>query len=167
MKMVLKEKRIRSFDTDYPIIKKIEEEFNKISFAKNFNLAEEGIKKSEILPLSLSVIEQTGIDNKKSCVNNTVNQLKKLEEKIIHNILIEHNSSHKKNTKERIQGISSKLSFIETGKADLDSGKVTQKIAKEFAESEFEKYRIIQDRLFESDFDRATEKLLKQRDKTG
>ena len=26
--------------------------------------------------------------------------------------------------------------------------------AKEFAESEFEKYRIIQDRLFQSDFDR-------------
>ena len=33
-------------------------------------------------------------------------------------------------------------------------GKVSQEIAKAFAESEFEKYRIIQDRLFESDFDR-------------
>ncbi|MCC2624374.1 MAG: hypothetical protein K0R14_247 [Burkholderiales bacterium] len=33
-------------------------------------------------------------------------------------------------------------------------GKVTSAIAKAFAESEFEKYRIIQDRLFESDFDR-------------
>lgn len=33
-------------------------------------------------------------------------------------------------------------------------GKVTTVIAKAFAESEFEKYRIIQDRLFESDFDR-------------
>lgn len=37
-----------------------------------------------------------------------------------------------------------------------DAGKVTAAIAKEFAESEFEKYRIIQDRLFESDFDRLT-----------
>ena len=35
-----------------------------------------------------------------------------------------------------------------------DSGKVTAEYAKEFAESEFEKYRIIQDRLFQSDFDR-------------
>ncbi len=35
-----------------------------------------------------------------------------------------------------------------------DSGKVSAEFAKEFAESEFEKYRIIQDRLFQSDFDR-------------
>ena len=35
-----------------------------------------------------------------------------------------------------------------------DKGKVTAAIAKEFAESEFEKYRIIQDALYQSDFDR-------------
>lgn len=40
-------------------------------------------------------------------------------------------------------------------------GKVTQEIAKAFAESEFEKYRIVQDRLFESDFDRHMKKWLK------
>ena len=39
-----------------------------------------------------------------------------------------------------------------------DAGKVTAEIARAHAESEFEKYRIAQDRLFESDFDR----LLKQ-----
>lgn len=39
-----------------------------------------------------------------------------------------------------------------------DAGKVSAEIAKAHAESEFEKYRIVQDRLFESDFDR----LLKQ-----
>jgi len=39
-------------------------------------------------------------------------------------------------------------------------GKVTQEIAKAFAESEYEKYRIVQDRLFESDFDRHIKKLL-------
>jgi len=33
-----------------------------------------------------------------------------------------------------------------------DSGKISAQFAKEFAESEFEKYRIIQDHLFESDF---------------
>ena len=38
-------------------------------------------------------------------------------------------------------------------------GKVTQEIAKAFAESEFEKYRIVQDRLFESDFDKMIKKL--------
>ena len=35
-----------------------------------------------------------------------------------------------------------------------DKGKVTAAIAKEFAESEFEKYRVIQDSLYESDFDK-------------
>ena len=35
-----------------------------------------------------------------------------------------------------------------------DSGKVSSELAKAHAESEFEKYRIIQDRLYESDFDR-------------
>ncbi|MCG2738089.1 MAG: hypothetical protein L6282_17050 [Candidatus Methanoperedenaceae archaeon] len=41
-------------------------------------------------------------------------------------------------------------------------GKVTAEIAKAFAESEFEKYRIKQDRLYESDFDRQIKKLLEQ-----
>ena len=46
--------------------------------------------------------------------------------------------------------------FIEATDRDVlqDAGKVTAEIAKAHAESEFEKYRIIQDRLFESDFDR-------------
>lgn len=35
-----------------------------------------------------------------------------------------------------------------------DKGRVSAEIAKSFAESEFEKYRVIQDKLFESDFDR-------------
>ena len=35
-----------------------------------------------------------------------------------------------------------------------DGGKVTAEQAKAYAESEFEKYRVIQDRLFQSDFDR-------------
>lgn len=42
-----------------------------------------------------------------------------------------------------------------TGDAVLnDAGKVTAEFAKSFAETEFEKYRVIQDRLFQSDFDR-------------
>lgn len=53
--------------------------------------------------------------------------------------------------------------FIEATNREVlqDAGKVTAEIAKAHAESEFEKYRIVQDRLFESDFDR----LLKQTDK--
>jgi hypothetical protein len=40
-----------------------------------------------------------------------------------------------------------------------DAGKVTTEIAKAHAESEFEKYRIVQDRLFESDFDRVIKQI--------
>ncbi|WP_374413910.1 virulence RhuM family protein [Hydrogenophaga sp.] len=51
--------------------------------------------------------------------------------------------------------------FIEaTDRAVLqDAGKVSAEIAKAHAESEFEKYRIVQDRLFESDFDRMLRQL--------
>lgn len=38
-----------------------------------------------------------------------------------------------------------------------DAGKITAEFAKNFAESEFEKYRVIQDRLFKSDFDRLND----------
>ena len=46
-----------------------------------------------------------------------------------------------------------------------DAGKVTSEIANAHAESEFEKYRIVQDRLFESDFDRMIKKLRPEGDK--
>ncbi len=51
--------------------------------------------------------------------------------------------------------------FLQFNEKDIlkNAGKVTQAIAKSFAESEFEKYRIIQDKLFESDFDKAVRKL--------
>jgi hypothetical protein len=42
-----------------------------------------------------------------------------------------------------------------------DAGKVSAELAKAHAESEFEKYRIVQDRLFESDFDRMLKALPK------
>lgn len=35
-----------------------------------------------------------------------------------------------------------------------DAGRITAELAKSFAESEFEKYRVIQDKLFQSDFDK-------------
>jgi hypothetical protein len=46
--------------------------------------------------------------------------------------------------------------FLEMDDREIlkDAGKITTQFAKSFAESEFEKYRVIQDRLFESDFDK-------------
>lgn len=38
-----------------------------------------------------------------------------------------------------------------------DAGRISAEIAKEYAENEFEKYRVVQDRLFVSDFDRLLE----------
>ena len=40
-----------------------------------------------------------------------------------------------------------------------NAGHVSAQIAKTFAENEFEKYQVIQDRLFESDFDRKIKRL--------
>lgn len=40
-----------------------------------------------------------------------------------------------------------------------DAGKVTAEIAKAHAEAEFEKYRISQDRLYESDFDKVIKQI--------
>ena len=53
--------------------------------------------------------------------------------------------------------------FLEFDEREIlnDSGKITVKIAKDHAQSEFEKYRIVQDRLFSSAFD----KLLAQQQK--
>ena len=51
--------------------------------------------------------------------------------------------------------------FIEATDREIlqDAGKVTAEIARAHAESEFEKYRIVQDRLFESDFDRLVKQI--------
>jgi len=53
--------------------------------------------------------------------------------------------------------------FIEATDREIlqDAGKVTAEIAKAHAESEFEKYRIVQDRMFVSDFDAAVKELSK------
>ena len=54
--------------------------------------------------------------------------------------------------------------FLEFDEREVlqNAGKISAKIAKDYAESEFEKYRIIQDRLFESDFDKETKAIEKQ-----
>jgi len=59
--------------------------------------------------------------------------------------------------------------FIEATDREIlrDAGKVTAEIAKAHAESEFEKYRILQDRLFQSDFDKVLKQLEASTDKGG
>jgi hypothetical protein len=54
--------------------------------------------------------------------------------------------------------------FLEFNERDVlqNAGTISAKIAKDHTESEFEKYRIIQDRLFESDFDKEINSLEKQ-----
>jgi hypothetical protein len=54
--------------------------------------------------------------------------------------------------------------FLQFNERDIldHPGKVTAEIAKASAESEFEKYRVVQDRIFESDFDRAIKQLAKE-----
>lgn len=56
--------------------------------------------------------------------------------------------------------------FLKFNEKDIleNAGKVTSEVAKSFAESEFEKYRPIQDKLYQSDFDKAV-KQLKQKTK--
>lgn len=57
--------------------------------------------------------------------------------------------------------------FLRFNEEDIleDAGKVTAEIAKTFAESEFEKYRPVQDQLYESDFDKEIKKYLKKGNK--
>jgi len=56
--------------------------------------------------------------------------------------------------------------FLEFSERDVlkDAGSITTEMAKQYAESEFEKYRIIQDQLFESDFDKEVKKILDEGD---
>jgi len=55
--------------------------------------------------------------------------------------------------------------FLEFDEREIltNAGKISAKIARDHAESEFEKYRITQDRLFESDFDREVKAISEQK----
>jgi len=59
--------------------------------------------------------------------------------------------------------------FIEATDREIlqDAGKVTAEIAKAHAESEFEKYRIVQDRLFVSDFDAEVMLIARNEEESG
>jgi len=57
--------------------------------------------------------------------------------------------------------------FLQFNDAEIlqDKGKVTAEVAKAFAESEFEKYRVIQDKNYQSDFDRIFEEVISDKEK--
>jgi len=57
--------------------------------------------------------------------------------------------------------------FLQFNEKDIltDASHVTAEIAKTFAESEFEKYRVVQDQLYESDFDKMLEQLKSKNEK--
>jgi hypothetical protein len=62
------------------------------------------------------------------------------------------------NMKDWIEKLDAFLQFNEEAVLK-HQGKVSHEVALSLAESEFEKYRIVQDKLFESDFDKAVKKL--------
>jgi hypothetical protein len=51
--------------------------------------------------------------------------------------------------------------FLQFDDRDIlqNAGSISAEIAKEHAETEFEKYRIVQDRLFQSDFDKLIQNI--------
>lgn len=59
--------------------------------------------------------------------------------------------------------------FLEFTERDIlqDAGRISAEMAKAHAESEFEKYRITQDRLFESDFDRVLKEVEQPKESQG
>lgn len=59
--------------------------------------------------------------------------------------------------------------FLEADDREIlqNSGRVTALIAKDFSENEFEKYRIIQDHMFESDFDKEIQRIEKKHNKSN
>ena len=66
--------------------------------------------------------------------------------------------------KDWIEKLDAFLQFNEK-KILKDSGKISHEIALGLAESEYDKFRVVQDRILESDFDREVKKLLDSKKK--
>ncbi|MBN1916212.1 virulence RhuM family protein [Candidatus Dojkabacteria bacterium] len=103
----------------------------------------------------------------KSDVSIAKNYLKKNEIKALNRIVTMYldyaEDQAEKNIPMTMRDWAEKLdTFLKFNEKDIlkNAGKVTGEIAKTFAESEFEKYRPIQDKLYQSDFDKEVKKLL-------
>jgi len=99
-------------------------------------------------------VRKTDVATAKNYLNN-----KELEElNLIVTMYLDYAESQAKNGKlMRMQDWIKKLdAFLQFNEKDLlnNPGKVSRKMAKQLAEREFENYRIIQDGVFESDFDK-------------
>jgi hypothetical protein len=106
----------------------------------------------------------------KSDVIVAKNYLKESEIKFLNRIVTMYldyaESQAEKGIPMTMEDWASKLNaFLKFNDADIleNAGSISAEVAKAFAESEFEKYRPIQDRLFESDFDKEVKKLLDKR----
>jgi len=103
---------------------------------------------------------------RKSDVSIAKNYLNEEELNILNHIVTmyldyaELQASNRKimNMSDWIKKLDSFLRFNEKEILD-NSGEVSAEIAKVFAESEFEKYSVIQDKLYESDFDKVIKKV--------
>ena len=56
--------------------------------------------------------------------------------------------------------------FLKFNERDIlqNNGKISHEVALALAEKEFEKYRVIQDKMLETDFDRSVKKLLNNKE---
>jgi len=143
---------------------------NKLHFAIHGHTAAELIReraKSEKLHMGLSTWKSAP-DGKirKSDVSVAKNYLTEKEMKALDRIVTMYLDYAEDQAERRIpmtmEDWAKKLhAFLHFNERDIldHSGKVTAEIAKAFAESEFERYRIVQDQLFESDFDRILKQL--------
>ena len=68
--------------------------------------------------------------------------------------------------KDWIEKLNSFLKFSEY-EILTNSGKISHEVAEELALSEYENYRIVQDKNYISDFDREVKKLLKRKNSNG
>ncbi len=145
---------------------------NKLHFAVHGNTAAELIKQrasSESTNMGLSTWEQAPSGKiLKSDVSIAKNYLSKEEldslGRIVNSYLDLAEDMAMRKIPMTMEDWASRLDkFIEVMDRKIlsDSGSITAIEAKNFAESEFEKYRIVQDRLFESDFDKALKTLEK------
>jgi len=90
-------------------------------------------------------------------------QSNELDEKVVSSIL-EHTTQHgaiKGKSQTRPVKFYNLDAFLQLNEKKIlaNAALVSAEIAKTFAENQFEKYRVIQDRLFESDFDREIKQL--------
>ncbi len=162
---------------DYDPKSKITQDFfatvqNKLEFAITHHTASELIKlranaSKPNMGLTSWKNEKSGGKILKSDVSVAKNYLKEneiSELNLLVNMYLDYAELQaNKNVAMRMKDWVNKLnSFLQFNEYDLlnNAGKVRASVAKKFAESQFEKFRVIQDREFESDFDRVVKRVI-------